>query len=63
MKKEEQVEMKLEYDDGTPAEPWDEEYKEKLALDFKETIRLFRESGEVDFQKFCTKLEKEQKDD
>lgn len=59
---EEQLEMELEErekeEDLEHEEIWSEEYKEQLAKEFRETIRLFRASGEVDFQKFCTKLEK-----
>ena len=62
VKEEEQLEMELEErekeEDLENEEVWSEEYKEQLAKEFRETIRLFRASGEVDFQKFCTKLEK-----
>ena len=53
VKEEEQLEMELE-----EREKEEDLEDEEVWSEFKETIRLFRASGEVDFQKFCTKLEK-----
>ena len=47
-KEEEQLEMNIDLESDLTQEE----------LTFKEKIRLFRASGEVDFQKFCKKLEK-----
>ena len=45
---EEQLEMNIDLESDLTEEE----------LTFKEKIRLFRASGEVDFQKFCNKLRK-----
>ena len=47
-KEEEKLEMNIDMESDVTQEE----------LTFKEKIRLFRASGEVDFQKFCKKLEK-----